>query len=152
CVVGMQQWVEFAPGLHAADTLFQAPGWPKPRRLVVVREELCERPDAKGRRLIEVPGYTFHAVVTTLPLSAVDTWHFYNSRADCENRLKELKDDFGAAGFCLQSFDGTEAVFRLVCALFNLIAAFKREVTRNESPQLATLRTDLLVVGAIVGS
>jgi hypothetical protein len=99
-----------------------------------------------------VPGYTFHGVVTTLGLDPVATWRFYNSRADCENRLKELKEDFGADGFCLQSLDGTEAVFRLICFLFNLMALFKREVTRNESTRLATLRTDTLVVGAIVGA
>jgi hypothetical protein len=39
----------------------------------------------------------------------VPTWRFYNSRAECENRIKQLKDDFGAGGFCLHSFDGTEA-------------------------------------------
>ena len=40
-----------------------------------------------------------HAVVTTLDLRAVDVWRFYNSRAECENRIKELKEDFGAGGF-----------------------------------------------------
>jgi hypothetical protein len=39
----------------------------------------------------------------------VETWRFYKSRAECENRIKELKEDFGANGFCLHSFDGTEA-------------------------------------------
>ena len=80
------------------------------------------------------------------------TWRFYNSRAECENRIKELKDDFGADGFCLHSFDGTEAAFRLICFLFNLIADFKREVTQNEAPRLMTLRTRLLVIGAIRGA
>jgi Transposase DDE domain group 1 len=111
-----------------------------------------ERPEAKGRRLIDVPGYTFHALVTTLELSPVDAWHFYNGRADSENCFKELKEDFGADGFCLQSFDGTEAAFRLICFLFNLIADFKREVTRDESPRLMTLRSQILVVGAILGT
>jgi len=151
-LVGLRTWTSFAPGLEAAELRYQAVTWTAPRRIVVVREELRERPDAKGRRLIEVPGYTFHSLVTTLPLDPVATWRFYSSRADCENRLKELKDDFGADGFCLQSFDGTEAVFRLICLLFNLVALFKREVTRNESARLATLRTDTLVVGAIVGA
>jgi hypothetical protein len=32
----------------------------------VVREEVRERPEARGRELIEVPGYTFHVLVTTL--------------------------------------------------------------------------------------
>lgn len=51
-----------------------------------------------------MPGYTFHAVVTTLALPATDLWRFSNSRAESENRSKELKVDFGADGFCLQSF------------------------------------------------
>jgi len=151
-VVGIREWKEIAPGLDAAELAFEAPSWRAPRRIVVVRETILERPDAKGRRLIEVPGYTFHGVVTTLALAPVATWHFYNHRADCENRLKELKDDFGAAGFCSHSFDGTEAVFRLICFLFNLVAAFKRDITRNEAPQLGTLRTEVLVVGGIVGA
>lgn len=151
-VVGIRQWTRFAPGLEAAEVPYQALGWKSPRRLVVVREEIRERPEAKGRRLIEVPGYTFHALVTTLELSPVDAWHFYNGRADSENRFKELKEDFGADGFCLQSFDGTEAAFRLICFLFNLTADFKREVTRDESPRLMTLRSQVLVVGAILGA
>jgi hypothetical protein len=120
--------------------------------VVVVREEIRERPEARGRRLLNVPGYTFHTLVTTLQLSPADTWRFYNGRADSENRLKELKEDFGADGFCLQSFDGTEAAFRLLCFLFNLIAEFKREVTRDPAPRLMTLRSQVLVVGAILGA
>lgn len=151
-VAGLRQWTPFAPGLEASATTYQALGWKAPRRLVVVREELRERPAARGRKLIEVPGYTFHVLVTTLAHDPVPTWYFYNSRADSENRLKELKEDFGANGFCLQSFNGTEAAFRLICFLFNLLADFKREITRAESPRLMTLRTQVLVAGAILGA
>lgn len=151
-VAGLRQWRAFAPGLEATETTYQAHGWKAPRRLVVVREELRERPEARGRRLIEVPGYSFHVLVTTLALDPVQSWHFYNSRADSENRLKELKEDFGADGFCLQSFDGTEAVFRLICFLFNLLAAFKRDITRDQSARLMTVRTQVLVAGAILGA
>jgi hypothetical protein len=42
--------------LEAAETTYQAVGWKMPRRLVVVREELRQRPEARGRMLIEVPG------------------------------------------------------------------------------------------------
>jgi hypothetical protein len=141
----------FAPGLEAAETIYRAHGWQAPRRLVVVRQLLDERSEAHGRKLLEVPGYTFQVLVTTLGHDPVHTWRFYNSRAESENRIKELKEDFGADGFCLQSFDGTEAAFRLICFLFNLIADFKREVTQDQAPRLATLRTQVLVVGAILG-
>jgi hypothetical protein len=76
-IVALRAWTPFAAGLEVAELSYQAPGWSAPRRLVVVRKELRERPEAKGRRLLEVPGYC-------------------NSRADCENRLKELKEGFGA--------------------------------------------------------
>ena len=151
-VAGIKQWTPFARGLEAAETSYQAYGWQAPRRLVVVRETIRERPEARGRKLLEVPGYTFHVLVTTLRHDPVQTWRFYNSRAECENRIKELKEDFGAGGFCLHSFDGTEAAFRLICFLFNLIADFKREVTHNEAPRLMTLRSRLFVIGAIRGA
>ena len=32
----------------------------------MVRELLRESPEARGRKLLEVPGYTFHVLVTTL--------------------------------------------------------------------------------------
>jgi hypothetical protein len=139
-VAGLSQsgWKPFAAGLEAAETTYQAVGWKMPRRLVVVREELRQRPEARGRMLIEVPGYTYHVLVTTLTHNPVQTWQFYNSRADSENRLKELKEDFGAGGFCLQSFDGTEAAFRLICFRFNLLAHFKQDITGDQSPRLMT--------------
>src|SRR5438105_3708659 len=142
-VAGIREWQPVAPGLEAAETSYSAHGWNAPRRLVVVRELLRERPQARGRKLLEVPGYTFHVLVTTLSHDPVQTWRFYNSRAAIENRIKELKEDFGAGGFCLQSFYGTEAAFRLICFLFNLVAQFKREVTQDEAPRLSTLRTKI---------
>jgi hypothetical protein len=85
-------------GLEAAETSYPALGWKAPRRLVVIREELRARPDARGRRLIEVPGSTFQVLVTTLAHDPVQTWPFYKRRVASENRLKELKQDFGADG------------------------------------------------------
>ena len=150
-VAAIRQWQPFAPGLEAGETTYCARGWSTPRRLVVVRELLDKRPEARGRKLLEVPGSTFHMLVTTLSHDPVGTGRFYNSRAESEDRIKELKEDFGADGFCLQSFDGTEAAFRLICFLFNLIVEFKREVTQDQAPCLSTLRTQVLVVGAILG-
>jgi hypothetical protein len=150
-IVGLTDWQPIERGLEVAETRYCAPSWKTSRRIVVVRERIRERPDAKGRRLFELPGYTFHTLVTTLDRPAIEVWRFYNGRADCENRLKELKYDYGADGFCLHTFDGTEAVFRLICALYNLVAAFKADVTHDPAPQLSRLRTQHFVTGAIVG-
>jgi hypothetical protein len=149
--LGEERWTRIDRGLEVAETRHLPPSWQHSRRLVVVRERIAERPDAKGRRLFELPGYTFHTVVTTLDLPAIEVWRFYNGRSDCENRLKEIEHDYGADSFCLHSFEGTEAVIRLIYALYNLVAAFKADVTCDPAPQLARLRTEHFVAGAIVG-
>ena len=114
---------------------------------IVVRQRLFERPDAAGRRLFDIPGCTFHAVITNLSLPPEEVWRFYNRRADCENRIKEL--DFAADGFCLSSFSGTEAVLQLNALPFNLIAAFKDEVLHDGSPTVGALRHSLFVLGVL---
>lgn len=63
------------------------------------------RPQAAGRLLFEdLPDYRFSLYVTNLDLPLEQTWNIYNSRADCENRIRELKEDFGLDAFCLQDF------------------------------------------------
>lgn len=147
---GLRDWRPFGRGVEVSELSWQPPGWPTARRLVVVREVLAERPEAAGRRLIELPGYTFHAVVTNLASEPEEVWRFYNGRADCENRIKELKIDFAADGFCLRSFQGTEAVLQLNCLLFNLLSTFKNEVLEDPAPTLGTLRHSLFVLGGLL--
>jgi len=149
-IAGLQGWRPFGRGVEVCELPWQPFRWAAPRRLVVVRELLRERPDAAGRRLFDLPGYTVHAVVTNLSLAPEEVWRFYNGRADCENRIKELKLDFAADGFCLRSFHGTEAVLQLNGLLFNLLSAFKDEVLENPSPTLATLRHSLFVLGGLL--
>ena len=152
-ILHLKDWRKFGRGLDVADFQYKAIGWEKARRVIVIRKELNERPDARGRKLFYLPGYVFQAIVTTSILPAEEVWRFYNGRADCENRIKELKYDFNVDGFCLQSFDGTEAVFRLNCFLFNLLSDFKCNVLeKNKLPQLSTLRTNVFVIGAAIGA
>jgi len=55
-----------------------------PRRFVVIREQLrAERPSL-GRKLLEVPGYTFRVFVSNLALPPEEIWRDYNRRADME--------------------------------------------------------------------
>jgi hypothetical protein len=134
---GVKGWRTFGPGLDAGETTYQAMEWKKPRRLVVIRELIKERPESRGRKLIDVPGYTFHALVTSLGWEPEDVWRFYNGRADSENRIKEVAEQYGAKGFCVRNFYGTEAALRLICLLYNLMAIFKVDVLKK--PELIAL-------------
>jgi hypothetical protein len=122
---GLTAWTAVDRGLAVMDIHYQAKGWPHARRIVVERQEEVERPQAQGKLLKDVPGYRYQLFVTNLMLSPVEVWRLYRHRADSENRLAKLKQDFGLTGFCLDSFWGTEAAFHAIMLLaYNLMSVF----------------------------
>jgi len=122
-------WRPVARGIAVADIMATGPTWHgQHRRFVCLRQTLPERPAASGRRLIECPGYTYRVFVTTVPFAAELVTRMYAGRADCENRIKELKEDLSLDTFCLQSFDATDAAFRTGCVLYNLLMGFRETV------------------------
>jgi hypothetical protein len=125
--------------------------WKQERRFVVVREVEQEDRDSVGRKLIEVPGYTFRIFVTSDGAVPEAIWRDYNGRADMENRIAELKHDLGADGFCCKKFFATEAAFRAVLLLFNLLGEFQRAAGLPGYRAPATIRTQVLTCGAILG-
>jgi hypothetical protein len=64
-----------------------------------------------------------------------------------ENRIAELKHG-GANGFCMKQFS-TEAAGR--CCCFNLLAEFQRAAGLPGYREPATIRTQVLTCGAILG-
>ena len=107
--------------------------------------------DSVGRKLIDVPGYVFRIFVTTHTEAPEEIWRDYNLRSDMENRIAELKHDLGADGFCLKQFFATEAAFRAILLLFNLLAEFQRAAGLPRYREPATIRTQVLTCGAILG-
>ena len=81
----------------------------------------------------------------------VEFWRDYNRRADMENRIAELKHDLGADDFCLREFFVTEAAFRSILQLFNLLAQFQRAIGLRTYRQPATLHTQVFPCGALLG-
>ena len=122
-------WQPVTRGIAVADLMATLPAWRgQTRRFVCLRQTLTERPAASGRRLIECPGYTYRVFITTVPFAAELVTRMYAGRADCENRIKELKEDLSLDTFCLQSFDATDAAFRTGCVLYNLLMGFRETV------------------------
>ena len=126
-------------------------GWDRPRRFVVIREQLRAERASLGRKLLEVPGYTFRIFVTNLALAPEVIWRDYNHRSDMENRIAELKHDLAADDFCLQEFFATEAAFRSILLLFNLLGEFQRATALATYRQPATLRAQVFLCGALLG-
>jgi hypothetical protein len=126
-------------------------GWDRERRFVVVRERIRENRRSVGRRLLDVPGYTFRVFVTTCPGSPEEVWRDYNKRADMEKRIAELKYDLAADDFCMKEFFATEAAFRGILLLFNLLGEFQRATKIRGYRQPASLRSQVFLCGAILG-
>ena len=101
-----------------------------------------------GKKLIDLPQYTFRVLVTSMPGPPEEIWRDYNHRADMENRIAELKHDLGADRFCLRAFHATDAVFRSVLLLFNLLSEFRRVSGIPQHKEPATLRSQVLLCGA----
>jgi hypothetical protein len=145
---GRARWERIGPNTEIAEGMYTSSKTKITRRVIVTREVV--RVERAG--LFPIVDYTYAAVVTTRTEPALEVWRFYNGRGDCENRIKELKYDYNAAGFCLQNFHGTEAVLRLICFTYNLMSVFKARVLRDMRMTLGTIRTRVFVIGAALGS
>lgn len=147
----VEQWRHIDENCAVGEFRLRLHNWEVERRFVAIRERVREGRDSVGRKLIDVPGYTFRVFVTSCSDAPEEIWRDYNRRADMENRIAELKHDLGADGFCLKKFFATEAAFRAVLLLFNLLAEFQRTAALPSYRAPATIRMQVLTCGAILG-
>ena len=138
-VYTLGNWVEITKGISVNQMRFNHKN-KQQRRYIIVRKEIDVRPKAGGKILFEdLPGYRYSVYVTNLDLPLDMVWNMYNQRADSENRIKELKQDFGLENFCMQDFWATEASFRLIMGAYNIISLFRFYAL--QTPRSSTLRT-----------
>lgn len=147
-LAGIKEWLEIDGNIAASEISYQAAGWKSARRVVVIRHN----DKGNGRWLLEVPGYTYSIYLTNLSLPAVEVWRLYRGRADSENRIKELGEDFGMRGFALQDFWATEAAFQSVLLAYNLFGLFRQMVLGSLGQKtLSSLRFECVAIGAALG-
>src|SRR6266851_533829 len=147
----VQTWRDLDENYAVGEFQLQLYGWDRERRFVVIRERLREEQSSAGRKLLDVPGYTFRIYVTNASAAPEEIWHDYNQRADVENRIEELKYDLAADDFCLRQFFATEAAFCGILMLFNLLSEFQRASGLKGYRQPLTLRTQVFLCGALLG-
>jgi hypothetical protein len=148
-------YVRLADGIEISEMFYKSPGWDKERRFIIVRQEISKRPKATGKqlKLFGEPemyrNYRYSLYVTNLSLSARLVWGLYRERADAENRIKELKDDFGMDSFNVHDFFATEAALNFVIMAYNLMSLFRQAVLNTPTDhRLKTLRYKLFGIGS----
>ena len=144
--IAAAQWQKLDALHDIADVRYAGHGWIQPRRVLAFRKKI--KSDGSNQ-LFDAPSYEFSALVTSLDLPARECSDFYDQRGECENTIKEFKNDFGARGFSLAKFTPTEAAFRLISVLFNLVSEFKRHVLGDTSLTLNTISSRVFVIGAL---
>jgi hypothetical protein len=134
-------------GLEVQEVECEQPG----RRLIIVRQRIAQRPEAGGKMLLELEGYRFQALLTNLPatVDALHVWRRYQGRADLENRIRELGQQFGIPRLCVQKFWGTAAMHHLAIAAYNLCVLLQRRLGQLEKCELNTLRWRLFSRAAV---
>jgi hypothetical protein len=126
------QWWSLEEGIELCEINYHAPSWSAPRRIIGIRQHVQQRVSAKGKTLSlfadapDVSCWRYAALVTDLLLPAQQVWRTYRGRADCENRIKELKYDFAMDKLALKDFWATEAAMQMVMLAFNLMSLFRQ--------------------------
>jgi len=152
--IGSQRgWVEVGDGIEVVEWEYRLPSWKKSRRMIAVRKQVEKYPKASGKLLLFdddlFPRYRYSMFVTNLDLPAELVWNLYRDRGDAENRIKELKYDFGADSFCLSEFFATEASFRFIMMAYNLMSVFRQLMLKAKNQaMLSTLRFKCFALGA----
>lgn len=148
----LREWIQIDENYAVSEFETQLFGWNKPRRFVVVRELVRDTKEAVGRKLLDVPGYTFRIFATNRLEDALTLWRDYNQRAIIEQRIEELKAELNADGFCMKEFFATEAAFLSVLFVFNLLSLYQKALNPTAPyRQPATLRSTVFLGGAALG-
>jgi len=159
-IYGLENWNEVARGLWVSEFRFMHPGWARERRYVVVRQDVTRRTKAMGKALplfaseLEIKDFRFSAWITSSDEPPYDVWTLAKPRANDENTIKELKEDFALGGFSMKRFYAVEAAMLVRVLLYNLFLLFKRQfLGRTERAQrLKSLRYKYFILPAQMGS
>jgi hypothetical protein len=148
-------WIVLDNGIEISEQMYQSCAWEKARRIVIVRQKITERPKAAGRQLKLFAedeiyrNYRYSAYVTNIAFAPAEVWRLYRGRGDAENRIKELKYDFGFDSFNLSGFYATEAALTFAMIAYNLMALFRTFVLQEKTQKtLSTLRYRTFAIGA----
>lgn len=152
-------------GIELTRFAYQANTWSKPRWVVGIRQHIDQRAAPKGKTLNlfaddpVIGKWRFSALVTDLDLPAEAIWRLYRGRADCENRIKELKYDFAADSFNMKYFWATEAALNTVMLAYNLMSLLRQVLLKTSAVKhsstsvqhtLQTLRYKLFAKAAYI--
>ena len=163
-ILAIKNWKKISNGIEVGEFNFKHadPKWTKPRRYVVVKQSINERPKASGKQpslfkdIEDWGSYRFSVMVTNESgTKPEEIWREYRPRANDENVIKDLKEGYGFESFNLKNFWSTEAILTVIGLVFyNLIVYLNSTIINPERPRehLKTLRYKYFILPGLLGS
>lgn len=109
----------------AAEFQDQPPGWPGPRRFVVIRRPVPAEPSWQ-LHLFQLGRFHYQAFVTPLPLTPLSLWRVSNDRSQAELIIQQLKEAYALGKIPTQDFPATLAFFHRALFAYHGLNWFKR--------------------------
>ena len=163
-ILTVREWKRVSVGVDVDEFVFEHydPKWTHPRRYIVVRQSLYQRPKALGKQpslfkdLEDWSQYRISVMITNdSTFTPEEIWRHYRPRANDENVVKDLKEGYGFESFNVNNFWATEAVLTMIALVFhNLIVYLNRTILNpnRAQEQLKTLRHKYFTLPGQLGS
>jgi hypothetical protein len=154
-IIAVRRWLHIdsvVRGGAYAEIKYRGSKWKKERRMILV--QIPKRKDEVRHKEIfkeyeQLGAYDFMAFVTSSENSAVEIHRRYNQYGDSENRIKELKYDYGIDGFALKRFGAMEAAFRFIIVAYDIMAIFMQAImTSRVHHRLSTIKFQCIAIGS----
>jgi len=153
-------WTQAGQGWEGKDGELALTGWPKKRRVVVLRRPLmgelmmagdeddgqqflafieADRKTGKG-----ITGYEYAVLVTNTDYEVLSLGQLYRDRADAENAFDELKNQWGWGGFTTHDLHRCQLAARAVALVYNWWSLFVRLASPDARREAITSRPWLM--------
>ena len=133
------------------EFLYQAAGWKRPRRFIVIREKL-EPENPMQPTLFHDDDYAYQMIATNADWSPERVWHFYNHRSCLENIIKESQDDFGCDHILSHLYRGNATWLAMSALAYNVTNWFREKILNQRAHRHTArwLREKLIFIPARV--
>lgn len=153
-------WIEAGQGWEGREGTLQLQGWSRARRIIILRRQI-QRPaearalgpgsqlflDWKGLFPVQGPQYEYAVLVTSLPAEIRTVAQLYRDRADMENNLDELNNQWGWCGYVTKDLLRCQISARHIALVFNWWSLFVRLADPSKRREAITSRP--LLLGAV---
>lgn len=153
-----QDWMPAGGSWQGLSSELQLTGWSQRRRVVVLRRRvreslaLVETDETTAQGMLFATAelaqagelYEYAVLVTSLEEEVLGIAQLYRDRAEAENVLDELKNQWGWTGFTTHDHQRCQILARIVALVYNWWSLFTRLAIPNRHTEAITSRPLLL--------